>query len=345
MTNGKPTIKKIAKLANVSIGTVDRVIHSRGDVSKTTRDRVKQIMADLDYVPNTFARNLVLNKIFNIAVLIPEHKEGEYWSAPLQGAKKAQTEFNSLGVKINIYYYNQYLKESFLSVTKQLLTDQNDAVLLARVLFKETNAFLEKCNQQRIPFVLIGVSQKDTNAISHIGQDSYQSGRLAAELLSMGQIRDSAFLILNMTKAKNPNYNVTHRIKGFKNFFKNYKKESTLYDYNIPQEDNDLIKKITKKIQSFGKLDGIFIPNSKAYMMADTLVNKENVRIVGYDILANNKLHMERGIIDVLINQRSDEQVFQGIEYLYKYLALNQAPPAIVSLPLDIVTREKLMYY
>ncbi|MBN2051635.1 MAG: LacI family DNA-binding transcriptional regulator [Spirochaetales bacterium] len=41
------TIKDIARMANVSIGTVDRVIHKRGRVSEETKDRILGIIMTL----------------------------------------------------------------------------------------------------------------------------------------------------------------------------------------------------------------------------------------------------------------------------------------------------------
>ena len=48
----KYTIKDIAELAGVSKGTIDRVIHNRGNVAKDVEDKVKQLLADINYQPN-----------------------------------------------------------------------------------------------------------------------------------------------------------------------------------------------------------------------------------------------------------------------------------------------------
>ncbi|WP_373517040.1 substrate-binding domain-containing protein [Pricia sp.] len=341
----KATIKEIAKLANVSIGTVDRVIHKRGDVSKNTTERIQKIMGEIDYEPNTFARNLALNKNFQIAVLLPEHGKEEYWSTPMKGARKAAKDMNSLGLKINYYSYDQYRKESFFSAGRRALKDKNDALVLARVLYEETEIFLKECAKADVPFVLIGTTVDSMNAVSNIGQDSFQSGRLAAELLSFGYTAPSSFLVLNLTKAENPNYNVKHRIEGFHSYFKGREDIAHTIDIlTIAQEDKNLLKKIKAELTT-SDLNGIFVPNSRSYMLAQALSDKRNIRIVGYDLLDKNKAFMQNGKIDFLINQRSDEQAYQGIECLYRYLVMNQVPPKIISLPLDIVTKEKLMYY
>lgn len=344
--SSKPTIKEIAKLARVSIGTVDRVIHNRGEVSKDTRELIEGIMNDLEYVPNTYARNLVLNKIYKIAVLLPKHKKGEYWSAPLQGAQKAMNDYKSLGVKVQIYLYDQYKVKSFRKACKQVLLDGNHAVLMSRVLYDETNTFLADCKKKEVPYIITGTIRKNTNALVHIGQDSFQSGRLAGELCQLGQQSSVRYLVANITKAENPNDNVKYRIEGFKNFFSDMGyPNGAVSVFSIPQEEKELLQKLRAKISMFSSLGGIYVPNSKSFLLAKALQSKGDIRIVGYDLLDKNKELLVNGKIDFLINQCSDEQIYQGIELLYKFLSMNQKPPEIVSLPLDIVTKEKLMYY
>ena len=55
-------IKDIAKMADVSVGTVDRVIHGRSGVSESSRKRVEEILKQLDYQPNMYASALASNK-------------------------------------------------------------------------------------------------------------------------------------------------------------------------------------------------------------------------------------------------------------------------------------------
>ena len=64
------TIKQIAKLAGVSIGTVDRVLHERGGLAPDTKARVQAAIEELGYVPNQTAQSLaVYKKRLNILCL------------------------------------------------------------------------------------------------------------------------------------------------------------------------------------------------------------------------------------------------------------------------------------
>lgn len=62
----------IARMANVSVGTVDRVIHNRGRVSEENIRRVKEIMEQVGYKPNLIARSLAVKKPCHLVALIPD---------------------------------------------------------------------------------------------------------------------------------------------------------------------------------------------------------------------------------------------------------------------------------
>ena len=71
-------IKDIAQMAGVSVGTVDRVLHSRSGVSESSRIKVEEILQKLNYQPNMYASALASNKKYRFACLLPSHNEGDY---------------------------------------------------------------------------------------------------------------------------------------------------------------------------------------------------------------------------------------------------------------------------
>jgi DNA-binding LacI/PurR family transcriptional regulator len=66
-----PTVKDVAKKANVSVATVSRVINGLGNVSEKTRFRVLNAIRELEYQPNKSARQLSGGKTFTIGVISP----------------------------------------------------------------------------------------------------------------------------------------------------------------------------------------------------------------------------------------------------------------------------------
>ena len=49
---GKITINDVAEAAGVSKGTVDRVLHNRGEVSEKSRQKVLKVVEELGFSPN-----------------------------------------------------------------------------------------------------------------------------------------------------------------------------------------------------------------------------------------------------------------------------------------------------
>ena len=68
----KITIKDIAKLANVSVSTVSRVINNDAGVAAETQDRIERIIKQENYQPSMIARGMVSQKTRMIAVIVSD---------------------------------------------------------------------------------------------------------------------------------------------------------------------------------------------------------------------------------------------------------------------------------
>ena len=79
-------------MAGVSAGTVDRVLHNRGDVSVSSREKVQKVLDEIDYHPNMFAIGLAAKKRYHIVCIIPYYIEHDYWHAVAAGIDRAAQE-------------------------------------------------------------------------------------------------------------------------------------------------------------------------------------------------------------------------------------------------------------
>ena len=71
----KIRIKDIAMRAGVSVGTVDRVLHERPNVSESARKKVEEALKEMNYQPNMYASALAYNRSYTFYVLIPKHDQ------------------------------------------------------------------------------------------------------------------------------------------------------------------------------------------------------------------------------------------------------------------------------
>ena len=66
----KATMKDVAKLAGVGVGTVSRVLNN-GSVKAATRQKVEAAMRELAYQPDFYARGLKMNRTNTVALILP----------------------------------------------------------------------------------------------------------------------------------------------------------------------------------------------------------------------------------------------------------------------------------
>jgi LacI family transcriptional regulator len=85
------SIEDVAKLANVSISTVSRVINRRNLVNEETCKRVEAAIRELRYRPNAFARGLMLRKSGIVGLVLPD-LHGEFYSEIIRGANSKARE-------------------------------------------------------------------------------------------------------------------------------------------------------------------------------------------------------------------------------------------------------------
>lgn len=172
-------IKEIAKLANVSIGTVDRVLHNRAGVSASTRKKILQIIEETGYTKNIMASRLKLaaRKKIKLAILIPEIKhEFSYWKSPQKGIKKAIKELKEQGITIQYFHFNFLYPQSFSEQCFTILSEDFDGIITVSFLEKESNALLTQANKVRIPVVFLDTERPLAYPANFIRQNSVKAG-------------------------------------------------------------------------------------------------------------------------------------------------------------------------
>lgn len=79
------SIESIAAKAGVSRGTVDRVLHNRGQVKPETAEKVRAVMEELDFQPNALGRAFYLSrKKHKIGVLV-SFREPDFQKQVMEG--------------------------------------------------------------------------------------------------------------------------------------------------------------------------------------------------------------------------------------------------------------------
>ncbi|HEY0768913.1 MAG TPA: LacI family DNA-binding transcriptional regulator, partial [Sphingobacteriaceae bacterium] len=158
-------LKDIAKLANVSVGTVDRVIHKRGEVSEDSYKKIMAIVEKTGYTPNLLARTLGSNKVIKIAAVIPDPEQDEYWKFSHDGILKAEKDWLQYSVQIKTYLFDLYDKASFIKGVKAAVKAKPDGLLMAPIFHNEAIEAAKLCEENNIRHVLFNNNLPETNPL------------------------------------------------------------------------------------------------------------------------------------------------------------------------------------
>lgn len=342
----------IAEKAGVSKGTVDRVIHKRGNVKPEVKERVLAVMEELNYRPNVIASTLAYNRVWNIAVLLPDPNEDPFWQQPKNGIEKALNSTMDYGLSVDFFHFLDADIKGFQKGCDQILAGNYDAVLLAPTFAKESNLFLNECNEIGLKYFLFNTSLKreDASFQCYIGQDSYQSGVLAAKLLNFGAEDGDALMVLHLEKGVYNSKHLIEKEQGFQNYFIEHSNQNIQViktSFENPNDTKAFRKFINYQIKSYPQLKGIFVTTSKVYYLADVLseLQTKKIKLIGFDLIERNLNYLAAEKIDFLINQNPVKQGFLGIINIFEHLVRKKDIQPIQHLPLDVVMQENVRYY
>ncbi|MDR0976340.1 MAG: LacI family DNA-binding transcriptional regulator [Prevotellaceae bacterium] len=342
-------IKDIARMAGVSVGTVDRVLHGRAGVASASRQRVEEILRQMDYHPNIYASALASNKKYAFACLLPSHLEGEYWTAVEVGIRSALAAYADFHITIDVSYYDPYDYRSFANASHAIAVRHPDGVLLAPTAPEHTRPFTTELKTLDIPYIYVDSNLADQPALSFLGQDSRQSGRFAAHMLSLLAGSSRQFVLFRRINAGIVGSNQQERREvGFRDYVGTHCPDCTVLECDLP---------IGSAADDFRNLDHFFDRhpdaragitfNSKVYAVGEYLQARgiADFRLMGYDLLARNVACLRAGSVDFLIAQQPELQGYNAIKALADHLIFRKEVPPLQFMPIDLLSRQNIDFY
>src|SRR5690606_21167365 len=352
-------VKEIARRANVSIATVDRVIHNRPGVAVKTRDKINQIIKELNYQPNILASRLASRRVFRFATLIPAvSDETDYWQAPLAGIEQAESEIKQYGVTVDKYFFDLNDKNSFTREAQRVLESDPDGILVAPSFIDESIPFVQKCRQRNIPYVFINSDIPEQERLCYIGPDLFHSGYLGARLTSYGT-GEGKILVVNISKEIDNHHHLLRKEEGFRAWFADHGKANEIHKIDIRETGYESVAAaLSRTFADHPDIRAVFVTNSRISTVAAFFEKRREgkyldirkqgqhpVILIGYDFLEKNIEYLEKEIIDFLICQQPDEQGYLGIRNLYQSQVLGKPVEKVHFMPIDIVARENYSVY
>ena len=268
-------IQDIARLANVSVATVSRVINNNNNVKEETKERINQIIKENNYYPNIIARNLSKNENNTIGVIVPDIKN-LYFASIMDGIVDEANNRN-LNIILGCSNENFKLQKKYI----ELFIEQR----VKGIIIAVTQNSYDKINffdqiSSKIPLVLID-RKIDKQMPGVFFENFYSSYGVIEKFIKHGK-KKIGFLAGPQTIST-----AKERLDGYKKALKDngikYDKELVLYGDFTLESGYNLGKEILKR-----EINAIYISNNSMTLgflkaLKELNINPESMEIATFE--------------------------------------------------------------
>ena len=273
------SIKEIAKLANVSVATVSRVINNNGRFSEETRKKVQDIIDKYGYTTNMAAKSLRMSKSKTVGLIVP-NIDNEWFSHLVLEIEKYFFEKN---YSVFICNTSQDEKKE-IAYFKSLDSKLVDGIMCISGIEEIPTDVITR----NIPIVCIDRKPKDHNNVYYVESNHYSGGYLATEELIKKGCKKIAIVSRNKTLSVNK-----QRLEGYRQALKDYglteyKELQILLDPSSANYEGSR-EAMNQLIKSKIPFDGVFATNDwRAYgvmvALSENHINvPHDVKVIGFD--------------------------------------------------------------
>jgi len=323
-----PTMRDVAKLAGVALGTVDRYINQTGYVSEEKSKSIQRAIEKLHYVPNKAASALRTRQIVNIGVVFP-YLEKSFWRQIEKGIERAEREYAAYGLHIHPVYLSNYDVEQQSKAINDLQKSGVQGIAMVPTHDSMLDGVINKLVDSGIPVITFDSDAPLSRRICYIGVDDHKGGEAAASMMAM-LIHEKGTIVI--FRAQRNLHAVQQRIAGFKKRIAQYPKIKISREYDIYDGSEDFEKNIDIIIhKNFPdeSVKGILVTNGTVGTIASSLKSKglaDRYKIVGFDLTDETKQHILDDTISATICSDIEQQGYLAIRFLFEHMVYQITP-------------------
>lgn len=338
------TLKQIADMAGVSIGTVDRALKDKGRVSPEVSNRIKAIAKSMNYKPNPAAKNLVNSKNRKTIGVIYHNQKNDYLTLISSGIQKAAEEISPYGLDVIEKWGESFDVDKQLECIDEMVEAKVSALVIIPIDSPEIKARLEKVIDDGIPVVLLSSYIEGLEPLAYIGSDWQRTGRIAGAIINMlsGGRRVKTIAITPSLRLLGHRIRI-ESLKGIiAERYGNIELEDVIEQNTSTYSNYDLVKESLSRHED---LDYIFCNGSHSAIEAikTYAISHPSVKIIGVDYSKAIQEGINSGLVIATVTQDAVSLGYKAIHLLFNYLVnLTQPKSKLCFMEQQIIIKEAI---
>ena len=325
----KVTIKMIAEKAGVHPATVDKVLHNRVGVSDEVRQRIKEIIREMDYHPNPAGRLLQKQGVrYRLAAVLVQVDALPFL---LDGIRKGIADQTGFNIELLEYTTPFYDALSQAKLIRKLTEEKVDGIVVTPIQSSSVAEAVNLAEQAGIPVVTANSDISESERLCYVGQDGEQASRVAGRI--MGLLlggRGSIAIVSSSIDTENNSYYVTVRERGFREFIQSEYPDIRIAGIVENFEDPLITYTETRRIlREHPEVAGVYVTSGGAAQVGKAVLDSGkagNVRVITYEDYPDILELMKKGVIDVTLSSELEKQGELPVKLIMDWLVLGKKP-------------------
>lgn len=342
----RPTIRMVAERAQVSRGTVDRVLNNRSYVKDEVRVRVLDAIRDLGYGSpreNHIQKLSALLEPLKLGVLLPNW--GGYFRDEIDsGIQRASRDLGEFHTEIALRRCRTDIPAEAIDLLEELVNEGCKGLAVCGETDPAIQQRLAALGEAGIPCITFNSDLPESGRLCFIGEDIDQAGRVAGEL--MGKCVPSDGQILAMVG----NLKFDGHRRRLEGFCKRLAELGFGEDQILIAEtfnDYAMTRQIVEETLLHNEdLRGIYMANLSITACAEAVHaagKTGQIRIVCHDVDESTRQLLQSGRVDFAIPQDMEQQGYMPLILLRELLQKGMQPTSDrFETRITVVCRENL---
>lgn len=318
------TIRKIAEIAGVSRGTVDRALHNKGRIDPEVANKIKKIAYELNYKPNVAAKGLNNKKdSVNISVILHISKLNYFFQDIMCGLEQGIEEVKDYGITVKIYYCNDFDAHQQLEIIDRCVDEKTDGIIIVPINHDCIKNRINELTTAGLPIVFLTNILDGTDYLSYVGCDYNLSGEIAAGLFNLLAPEGGHLLCFSPSLHM---YGHLLRNNGLRTKLEtDYPRIDVVEIVELTGDDEEVYEKTVKALERNSGADLILCPgvSSKSNLKAISDYNLcQKAKIIAYDYSVTIHEALEDRVITATITQQPELQGYTAVKTMFDLFIL-----------------------
>lgn len=306
----RSTIAEVAKLAGVSLSTVDRVLNQRAPVRKSTTDVVIKAARQLGYLAEAAGAEKIVLGFLLLQSFRP------FYRNIASSLENAVTQIKGAKIEIRIDFVDDLAPQK---VAKQLLElgNQVDAVGVVAAEYPEVVFAIETLHSQNKPVCSLISNLSAGCSVGYVGLDNRKVGRAAAwGLAHLCKKPGKLGIMLGSHRYRCQEQNEI----GFRSYLREFGPNFTILEPFSTFENPEIAEEMTHKIlREEPDLTGLYVAGGELTGVLKALKeteHSENLVVVGHELIETTRKGLMEETLSLVIAHPIEQLAREGISAL-----------------------------